>query len=153
MTTDDDRPMGRFLGRPAGVDPGFVPPHTGPEAHRLDATRRGAGSRPGRLWLGQAVTGGLLLVFLAVHLVAQHVLAPEGLRDHAAVLDYLRQPIALAAELGLLASVIAHACLGMRSSLVDVLGTSGVRRASGVIAAIGIAAFAYGVWLTAAILT
>jgi len=153
MTAGDDRPMGRFLGRPAGADPGFVPPHAGQEPHRLDVTRRGAGSLAGRLWLGQAVTGGLLLVFLAVHLVAQHLLAPEGLRDHAAVLDYLRQPVALAAEIGLLASVIAHACLGMRSSLVDVLGTSSLRRASGVIAAVGIAAFAYGLWLTVTVLT
>ena len=125
----------------------------GRDLHGPDGTRRRTDSRAGRLWLGQAVTGGLLLVFLAVHLVAQHLLAPEGLRDHAAVLDYLRQPVALAAEIGLLASVIAHACLGMRSSLVDVLGTSGLRRASGVIAAVGIAAFAYGVWLTVAILT
>jgi len=53
----------------------------------------------------------------------------------------------------LLASVIAHACLGMRSSLVDVLGTSSLRRASGFIVAVGIAAFAYGVWLTVTILT
>ena len=83
-------------------------------------------SRAGRLWLGQALTGALLLLFLAVHLVAQHILAPAGLRDHAAVLAYLSQPVALAAEIGLLASVIVHACLGMRSSLVDVLGDVGL---------------------------
>jgi succinate dehydrogenase hydrophobic anchor subunit len=153
MTAGNDRPMGRFLGRPAGADPGFVPPDEQRDLHGLDGTGQRKTSRAGRLWLGQAVTGGLLLVFLAVHLVAQHLLAPEGLRDHAAVLDYLRQPVALAAEIGLLASVIAHASLGMRSSLVDVLGTSGLRRASGVIAAIGIAAFAYGAWLTVTILT
>jgi hypothetical protein len=37
--------------------------------------------------------------------------------------------------------------------LVDVFGERGLRRASRLIAAIGIGAFAYGVWLTAAILT
>jgi len=150
--TGDARPGGRFLGRPAGADPGFVPPDARRDGHRPSGTREGKSSRAGRMWLGQAVTGGLLLAFLGVHLVAQHILAPAGLRDHAAVLDYLRQPVALAAELGLLASVVAHACLGMRSSLVDVLGEKGIRRASGIIAAVGIVAFAYGVWLTVSIL-
>jgi succinate dehydrogenase / fumarate reductase membrane anchor subunit len=105
------------------------------------------------MWLAQAITGALLLGFLGVHLVAQHLLAPGGLRDHAAVLAYLGHPVALVAEIGLLASVIAHACLGMRASLVDVLGGVGLRRASGVLAVVGVAAFVYGLWLTVAILT
>ena len=150
--TDDARSNGRFLGRPDGSPPGFVPP-AGPERPGADDRGRTSGTRAGRLWMGQAVTGALLLGFLTVHLIAQHLLAPEGLRDHAAVLDYLRNPVALVSELALLASVIAHACLGMRSSLVDVLGESGIRRASGIIAAVGTAAFAYGVWLTVSILT
>jgi succinate dehydrogenase hydrophobic anchor subunit len=93
----------------------------------------------------------MLLLFLGVHLAAQHFLAPGGLRDHAAVIEYLRHPLAIAAELALLASVVAHACLGMRSSLVDVLGDAGLRRASLVIAAVGVGAVAYGAWLMYAI--
>ena len=150
--TGDARP-GRFLGRPAGAPPGFVPPGPPTAGPPADEHGKSRGSRAGRLWLGQALTGMLLLGFLTVHLVAQHFLAPEGLRDHAAVLDYLRQPIALVSELALLAAVIAHACLGMRASLVDVLGEAGLHRASRAIAVVGIAAFAYAVWLTAAILT
>jgi succinate dehydrogenase hydrophobic anchor subunit len=151
--TGDARPDGRFLGRPAGTPPGFVPPGLPGAGEAPKERRTPSGSPAGRLWLGQAITGALLLGFLGVHLVAQHILAPEGLRDHAAVLDYLRQPVALVAELALLASVIAHACLGMRASLVDVLGERGLRRASLAIAVVGIGAFAYGIWLTAAILT
>jgi hypothetical protein len=40
----------------------------------------------------------------------------------------------------------------MRSSLVDVLGEAGLRRASRVIGIVGLMALAYGLWLTAAIL-
>lgn len=151
--TGNPRSEGRFLGRPDGAHPGYVPdsrPAAGPGPER---TLRREPSRAGRLWLVQAVTGGLLVLLLAVHLVAQHILAPGGLRDHAAVLAYFSHPVALVAEVGLLASVIVHACLGMRSSLADVLGDVGLRRASGVITVVGIAVFAYGVWLTVAILT
>lgn len=151
--TGNARPGGRFLGRPAAAHPGFVPDSRAATERAQEPARRRERSRAGRLWLVQALTGALLLVFLAVHLVAQHILAPAGLRDHAAVVAYLSQPVALAAEIGLLASVVVHACLGMRTSLVDVLGDVGLRRASGVIAVAGIAAFAYGLWLTVAILT
>ena len=151
--TGESRPRGRFLGRPERAEPGYVPPPSGPAARSAHTgTQRREASRAGLLWLVQALSGALLLAFLGVHLVAQHLLAPEGLRDHAAVLDYLREPVALAAELGLLASVIVHACLGMRSSLADVLGAPGLTRASRVIAVAGVAAFAYGLWLTLAIL-
>jgi succinate dehydrogenase hydrophobic anchor subunit len=105
--------------------------------------------RAGRLWLVQAVAGGLLVVFLGVHLVAQHFLVPGGLRSYDDVVAYLRQPIALIAEVGLLASVLVHAGLGFRASLVDVIrDPAWLRRASWVIAAIGVGIFAYAIWLT-----
>ena len=92
-------------------------------------------------------------MFLGVHLVAQHLLVPEGLRDHANVIAYLREPVALISEIGLLASVIVHACLGMRASLVDVVGQKTLHRASIVIALVGAAAFVYGLWLTGAVIS
>jgi succinate dehydrogenase hydrophobic anchor subunit len=148
--TGDTRAARRFLGRPEGAEPGFVP---GDVVEERDSVAAGRRSRAGRLWLAQVITGAMLVGFLGVHLVAQHILAPDGLRDHAAVLDYLRHPIALVSELVLLASVIAHACLGTRATLVDVLGDVGLRRASWLIAVVGTLAFGYGVWLTAAILS
>jgi succinate dehydrogenase hydrophobic anchor subunit len=151
--TGNARPSGRFLGRPDGVDPGYVPSGANGGLHPASGVAPRTRSRAGRLWLGQAITGALLLGFLGVHLAAQHFLAPDGLRDHAAVIAYLRQPIAIAAELALLASVVAHACLGMRSSLVDVLGEAGLRRASLVIAGVGVAAVGYGAWLLYAIVS
>ena len=155
-STQPKQPTRRFLGRPDEAYPGYVPgttPHGGSDAGRSDqpAGRRGAGA--GRLWLLQAVTGAALLGLLGVHLVAQHLLAPEGLRDYTAVLDYLRHPVALVAEIGLLISVVVHACLGTRAALVDVIpGEAALRRASVVIALVGAVAIGYALWLTVTLL-
>jgi len=138
---------GRFLGRPEGAYPGYVPPATADRP----VVRQRPRSRAGRLWLVQAVTGAALLAVLAVHLVAQHLIAPGGLRDYASVVDYLRHPLAVVTELLLLGSVIVHASLGVRASLVDVLGERALRWASVVIAVIGAVALGYGLWLTAAV--
>ena len=66
---------------------------------------------------------------------------------------YLREPLALAAELGLLLSVIVHACVGMRSSLVDVV-TDGTRLriASVAIATVGMLAAVYAIWVTVSVI-
>ena len=134
----------RFLGRPDEAYPGFVPDEPA-RPRAFGRTRSGAS----RLWLVQALTGALLLLFLGVHLVAQHLLAPGGLRDYAAVVAYLREPLALVAELGLLVSVIVHACAGMRASLVDMLPNAAhLRIASIGIALIGLLAAGYAIWLT-----
>lgn len=134
----------RFLGRPEGSEPGYVPPpHVAPRA--LPRTR----SRSGLLWMVQAIAGGMLVVFLGVHLVAQHLLVPGGLRSFADVVAYLRQPLALVAEIGLLVSVLVHAGLGFRAALVDVLRSErALARAGWTIAAVGVAIFAYALWLT-----
>jgi succinate dehydrogenase hydrophobic anchor subunit len=142
-------PARRFSGRPDGVAPGFVPRDERPSS--LDVAR--AGTRAGTLWLVKAVSGVLLVGFLGLHLVAQHFLVEGGLRDFDAVVAYLRQPLALVAEIGLLASVIVHAALGVRAVLVDMLhGERALRRASWAIGVGAVAAFAYGVWLTLLVL-
>ena len=141
----------RFVGRPEHAYPGFVPGDTLPDVPSETGRRPLPRARSGasRLWLVQAVTGAFLLVFLGIHLVAQHLLAPGGLRDYEAVVAYLREPVALAAELGLLVSVIVHACAGMRASLIDVLPNPvHLRIASAVVALVGALAGGYAIWLT-----
>ena len=138
-------PARRFSGRPDDVPPGYVPVEDEPLP--IDALR--ASTRAGSLWLVKAVSGVLLIGFLGLHLVAQHLLVEGGLRDFSAVVAYLRHPLALVAEIGLLASVIVHAALGVRAILVDVLHSQiALRRASWVVAIVAVAAFAYGIGLT-----
>ena len=137
----------RFAGRPAGAIPGYVPNGDVP----TDVRR--APSRAGSLWLVKAVSGVLLIVFLGTHLVAQHFLVEGGLRDYAAVVAYLRHPVALIAELGLLASVVVHAALGVRAVLVDMLPSElALRRATWVIGVVSVVSLVYGIGLTLVVL-
>jgi succinate dehydrogenase hydrophobic anchor subunit len=143
-------PARRFPGRPETAPPGFVP---GVEDLQPTIEELRAPTRAGAWWLVKAVSGVLLVVFLGMHLVAQHFLVPGGLRDFASVVSYLRNPIALTAELGLLAAVATHAALGVRAVLVDVLPSAvAVRRASWVLGAGAVIAFGYGVALTQAVI-
>jgi succinate dehydrogenase hydrophobic anchor subunit len=151
------QPARPFLGRPDEAYPGFVPDETPAAGHPVVDER--ASMRPrsrstaSRLWLIQALTGAFLLGFLGIHLVAQHLLAPGGLRDYEAVVAYLREPLALAAELGLLLSVIVHACVGVRSSLVDVVpDRTRLRLASVAIAAVGTFGAVYAIWVTVSVI-
>ena len=147
------RPARRFLGRPDQAYPGFVPEGAAP-GHARTGTRPRSRSAASRLWLIQALTGAFLIVFLGIHLVAQHLLAPGGLRDYEAVVGYLREPLALVAELGLLVSVIVHACLGLRSSLVDVVSDGArLRLASVAIATVGTLAALYAIWVTVSVVS
>jgi succinate dehydrogenase hydrophobic anchor subunit len=105
------------------------------------------------LWLIQALTGAFLIAFLGVHLVAQHFLAPGGLRDYEAVVAYLREPLALVAELGLLISVIVHACVGLRSAFVDVVSDGArLRMVSVAIATVGTLVAVYALWVTVSVI-
>jgi succinate dehydrogenase hydrophobic anchor subunit len=145
--TGSPAPARRFAGRPDGAPPGYVP---GEEDLPLDVLR--APSRAGSLWLLKAASGVLLIGFLGLHLLAQHFFVEGGLRDYDAVVAYLRHPLAIVAEIGLLGSVIVHAALGVRAVLVDLLGDGALRRASWVIGAAAVAAFAYGIGLTLIVL-
>jgi len=105
------------------------------------------------MWLVKAVTGVLLIVFLGTHLVAQHFLVDGGLRDYAAVVAYLRNPVALIAELGLLVAVIVHAALGARAVLVDMLPSeAALRRATWIIGLVAVVCLLYGIGLTLVVL-
>jgi succinate dehydrogenase hydrophobic anchor subunit len=143
--SDTPAPTRRFPGRPGDVAPGYVP-----REDRLPFDETRSRSRAGSLWLAKAASGVLLIGFLGLHLVAQHFLVEGGLRTYADVVAYLRQPLALVAEIGLLASVIVHAALGVRAILVELLPSDrALRRASWVLVAVAVAAFAYGIGLTA----
>jgi succinate dehydrogenase hydrophobic anchor subunit len=142
-------PARRYSGRPDDVPPGYVPAEDLPPT--MDALR--APTRAGAMWLVKAVSGVALIGFLGLHLVAQHVLVEGGLRDFDQVVAYLRHPLALTAEIGLLAAVIVHAALGVRAILVDILpGERAMARAEWVIRIVALLALAYGIGLTIAVL-
>lgn len=60
-----------------------------------------------------------MLVLVTVHMIANHFLAPGGLRAYAEVVAYVRNPLVFAIEVAFLLTVTVHALLGVRSVLVD----------------------------------
>lgn len=75
--------------------------------------------KPTVAWLWQVVTGIGLVVLLGLHMIANHFIAKGGLRDYAAVVAYLRNPIVLVLEILFLICVTTHALLGIRAILLD----------------------------------
>jgi succinate dehydrogenase hydrophobic anchor subunit len=144
-----ERPRRRYLGRPDSIAPGHVP---GEPPVSFEAAR--AADRSGLLWLVKAITGGLLIVFLGVHLVAQHLLVPGGLRDFASVVDYLRQPFALVTETLLVATVLIHVAIAMRTFAAELVRNRGALRVVSIaIVLVAVATFGYTVWLTISVLS
>jgi succinate dehydrogenase hydrophobic anchor subunit len=69
---------------------------------------------------GQMISGAALLVLLTLHLVAQHLVVPTGLRYTEDVIAGLRSPMLLAMEVAVLAFVAYHALAGVRVVLFDI---------------------------------
>jgi len=102
---------------------------------------------------GQMVSGAALLVLMTVHLVAQHLVVPTGLRYSEDVIDGLRSPLLLAVEVAVLAFVTYHALAGVRVVLFDVgFSARTEERIVRVLRIVWIGTIIYGVALFAAIL-
>jgi succinate dehydrogenase hydrophobic anchor subunit len=100
-------------------------------------------------WLWQAITGIGLIVLLALHMIAHHFVVPEGIRDYAGVVEYLRTPIIVVLEVAFLATVTSHALLGVRAILFDLgLSERAERRVTWTLTALGVLTVGYGLWLT-----
>ncbi|MDA8236306.1 MAG: hypothetical protein M0T75_00255 [Chloroflexi bacterium] len=117
------------------------------------AARPEAGPRMVPGFVGQVLSGAALLVLLGLHMIAQHFVVPSGLRDFAAVVDWLRNPVVIVLEVAFLVVVTYHALLGVRAILFDFgFSERTEHRITGFLAVVGIATVAYGVALVAAIL-
>jgi succinate dehydrogenase hydrophobic anchor subunit len=109
-----------------------------------DVTKRGDGWG----WVGQALSGVLLLGLLGLHMIAHHFLVEGGLRDYAAVLNYVSSPAILAREIIFLVVVAYHALVGVRSVIFDLgLTPAQERTVTGLLFVVGVVTVGYGVWL------
>ncbi len=100
-------------------------------------------------WFWQAFTGIGLIVLLALHMIENHFVAPNGLRNFQEVVEYLRTPIIVVLEFLFLAVVTPHALLGVRAILFDFgLSERAERRIDRILIVVGVLTVAYGIWLT-----
>jgi succinate dehydrogenase hydrophobic anchor subunit len=71
------------------------------------------------IWLVKIIAGLLIILFLTVHFVVNHLLAPEGLLTYSDIVHYYSNPIVPIMEIGFLIFVVMHSFLGVRGILLD----------------------------------
>ena len=107
---------------------------------------------PGRgmlVWALQAISGVLLVVAIALHWFAQHLVVEGSLRDYSQVVSYLRKPFVLVLETSFLVVVSTHALLGLRAILMDLGPTKPVERLVNLgLGLVGSGVVVYGIELT-----
>jgi succinate dehydrogenase cytochrome b556 subunit len=105
-------------------------------------------------WLWQAFTGVLVVFLLGLHMVAQHFIAPNGLRSYQEVLSYMANPVVVVLEVIFLVVVTYHALLGIRAIFADLKLSQRTRDTINVILTVaGVLAVMYGVYLTYVLVT
>ena len=87
-------------------------------------------------------------------MVVQHFVVAGGLRNFDQVVQYLSNPFVFLLEIAFLIVVTWHALLGVRAILLDLgLKPATERKLSTSLTIIGVAVVAYGVWLSATIIS
>jgi len=106
------------------------------------------------LWLLKILTGILVIVFLGIHLIVNHLVAPEGLLTYQEVVEYLSNPWVVTMETAFLVIVVTHALLGTRSIVLDLNPSrSFMRVMDWVFTLVGVVSVVYGIWLLRVIVT
>ena len=114
-------------------------------------TRERAGSWS---WILQAITGVLVIILVGIHMIFQHFVASGGLRTYADVVAYIRTPFFLGWETIFLIVVTWHALLGVRAIVLDFGPPRSIERLiNRALIIIGLGTIAYGIWLTAIIIS
>jgi succinate dehydrogenase hydrophobic anchor subunit len=97
-------------------------------------------------WIGQAVSGILLIVILFLHMLFQHF--SEGLLSAGQVLQHMASPAIFALEILFIIVVTYHALLGVRAIIFDLKLTGATRRRiTAGITILGVITIIYGVVL------
>ena len=100
-------------------------------------------------WFVQAGLGILLVILLGVHLIVNHLVAPQGLLSYADVIRYYDVPGIALMEVLFLIVVTAHCLLGVHSILLDLnLPSSFTKTLIWVLVVLGVAGIVYGIRLT-----
>src|SRR5262245_9941251 len=104
-------------------------------------------THPSVAWLGQAVSGVLLIVIVLLHLYFHHF-AAQGLLAAGDVVTHVSSPFIFILELLFVIVVTYHALLGIRAIIFDLNLSAATRRnISRALAVLGVATVVYGVVL------
>lgn len=104
------------------------------------------------LWFIKVLAGGLILIFLVIHFIVNHLVAPGGLLTFADVVKYYQNPGVLIMEGLFLTFVLVHALLGLRSIILDLHPSDGFMKIVNIgLVMLGTATLIYGIWLLLAV--
>jgi succinate dehydrogenase hydrophobic anchor subunit len=104
------------------------------------------------LWFIKVLAGGLILVFLVIHFIVNHLVAPGGLLTFQDVVKYYQNPGVLVMEGFFLTFVLVHALLGLRSILLDLHPSDSLMKIANIgLIILGVATLVYGIWLLIAV--
>jgi len=107
------------------------------------AARRGSLS-----WIGQAVSGVLLLGLVGIHMIGHHYIVEGGLRNYNQVLEWLARPFITGVEILFLIVVTYHALAGVRAIIFDLeLNRTQQQRVTAALVIVGLLTIGYGLWL------
>ena len=97
-------------------------------------------------WIGQAVSGVLLIVVLLLHMLFQHF--STGLLSASEVFQHIANPAIFALEILFIIMVTYHALLGVRAVIFDLKITDTTRRrVTAGLTVLGVVTIIYGVVL------
>ncbi len=100
------------------------------------------------LWTIKILGGLLIIVFLGIHFIINHLVAPEGLLNYEQVLNYYQNPLIPLMEIVFLVFVIGHSLLGLRSIILDLNPTARLLKILDILfIIIGGVGIIYGTWL------
>jgi succinate dehydrogenase hydrophobic anchor subunit len=104
------------------------------------------------LWFIKVLAGGLILIFLVIHFIVNHLVAPGGLLTFADVVKYYQNPGVLIMEGFFLTFVLVHALLGLRSIILDLHPSNDLMKIVNIgLVMLGMATLTYGIWLLLAV--
>jgi succinate dehydrogenase / fumarate reductase membrane anchor subunit len=113
--------------------------------------------RPGEttwIWLIKIITGPLLVLVLALHMIVNHYLGSmsTGLMTYEDVVRYFQNPVIPAIEILFVITVVTHSLIGLRGIILDMNPSRPVLSAvTWFLSLLGISTVAYGTWLALAI--
>ncbi len=111
-----------------------------------------SGDASGFYWLVQVISGILLIILMALHMVAHHFVVEGGLRTYQDVLDFISSPVVFILEVLFIIIVAPHAMLGLHAILLD-LGPDDKAKATitWLIRILTVVVIGYGIWLAIAL--
>jgi succinate dehydrogenase hydrophobic anchor subunit len=100
------------------------------------------------LWLAKILSGALVAIILFIHLVVNHLVAPNGLLSYAEILKYYQNPIIPVMEILFVCLAVPHALIGLRGIILDLKPTRAILNGiNWLFTIVGAVAIIYGIWL------